>query len=89
MEKLRRELEEKRAEALRAQSALNSKETVRISSSRVFLLLTFASVDVYICAIDAYCDFFPVSQSISCLLPIFTSIQTFVLVVDQYHFYNI
>lgn len=50
MEKLRRELEEKRAEALRAQSALNSKETVRISSSLVFLLLTFASVDVYISA---------------------------------------
>lgn len=61
MEKLRRELEEKRAEALRAQSALNSKETVRISSLLVFLLLTFASVNVYICAIDAYCDFFPVS----------------------------
>lgn len=53
MEKLRRELEEKRAEALRAQSALNSKETVRISSSLVFLLLTFASVDVYISAISA------------------------------------
>lgn len=51
MEKLRRELEEKRAEALRAQSALNSKDTVRISSSLVFLLVTFASVDVYISAI--------------------------------------
>lgn len=43
MEKLRRELEEKRAELLRAQSALNSNETVSISSAEDPLLQTYAS----------------------------------------------
>uniref|UniRef100_A0A671NGA5 Huntingtin-interacting protein 1-related protein-like n=1 Tax=Sinocyclocheilus anshuiensis TaxID=1608454 RepID=A0A671NGA5_9TELE len=40
---MRRELEEKRAELLRAQSALNSKETVSTSSSVDPLLQTYAS----------------------------------------------